>query len=271
MGIRTALHLLSLSKANVIEGQPEVSWSKPESQALVHESTLRYSGQMKHLPALCATASLVCGLALSAATARVCDGPREAREATLGSIKDFIDGKQMTVVTFAGYSGAEYEDPEAMLAQASRILDGLDPARTLINIGATEVGIGAVYDLAKRKGFTTLGIVSSLAHDEQVPLSPCVDYVFYVKDTHWGGKIPGTDRLSPTSQALVECSSSFFAIGGGDVARDEMLAARKLGKPVTFIPADLNHRIAREKAQKKGQPEPNDFRGSAHAALAKEN
>ncbi|HEU4679811.1 MAG TPA: hypothetical protein VFS35_09850 [Terrimicrobiaceae bacterium] len=224
---------------------------------------------MKDLPALCATA-LLCGLALTA-PARTCGGPREAREATLDSIKSFIDEKQMAVVTFAGYSAAEYEDPKALRAHASRILASLDPAKTLINIGATEAGIGAVYELAKQKGFTTLGIVSSLARDEQVPLSPCVDYVFYVKDTHWGGKIPGTDRLSPTSQALVECSNSFFAIGGGDVARDEMLAARKLGKPVAFIPADLNHRIAREKARKKGQPEPTDFRGTAHAALAKES
>jgi hypothetical protein len=43
-----------------------------------------------------------------------------------------------------------------------------------------------------------------------------------------------------------------------------MLAARNAGKPVTFIPADMNHRIAREKALKKGEPEPIDFRGAAH-------
>ncbi len=154
-----------------------------------------------------------------------------------------------------------------MLEHASRVLDGLDPAKVLINIGATEVGIGAVYELAKQKEFTTMGIVSSLARDERVPLSPCVDYVFYIKDSSWGGKVPGTDQLSPTSKALVECSSSFVAIGGGDAARDEMLAARDAGKPVTFIPADMSHKIARDKALKKGQPEPTDFRGSAHAAL----
>jgi len=49
-----------------------------------------------------------------------------------------------------------------------------------------------------------------------------------------------------------------------------MLAARRAGKPVTFIPADMNHEIAREKARKKGEAEPTDFRGSAHAALAGE-
>jgi shikimate kinase len=74
-------------------------------------------------------------------------------------------------------------------------------------------------------------------------------------------------RLSPTSAAIVAKSDSFVAIGGGDVARDEMLAARRAGKPVIFIPADMNHRIAREKARQDGLPEPTDFRGSAHAVL----
>jgi hypothetical protein len=53
------------------------------------------------------------------------------------------------------------------------------------------------------------------------------------------------------------------------VTRDEMLAARKAGKRITFVPADMNHKIAREKARSKGQPEPTDFRGSAHEALSK--
>jgi len=191
------------------------------------------------------------------------------REATLASIKAFIHSKQRAVLTFTGYSGAQYEDAQAMMEHAARVLDGQDPAKTLINIGATEVGIGAVYEMAKRKGFTTMGIASTLARDEHVPLSRCVDYVFYVRDGYWGGKVPGTDHLSPTSVALVECSTSFFAIGGGDATRDEMLAARNAGKPVTFIPADMNHRIAREKALKKGEPEPTDFRGAAHGVLAK--
>jgi hypothetical protein len=210
---------------------------------------------------------IACALCAAPAAAEVCDGRREAREATAASIQELIRGKQMTVLTFAGYSGARYQDPGAMLRAASHILEQHDPARTMINIGATAVGIGAVYEIAKQKGFTTMGIVSTLARDERVALSSCVDYVFYVQDATWGGNVPGSDRLSPTSAALVDVSGSFVAIGGGDVARDELVAARRTGKPVTFIPADMNHQIAREKAQKKGEPVPSDFRGSAHVAL----
>jgi len=211
---------------------------------------------------------IACYLVVTSHAANACDGPHEVREATLASIKDFIQSKQMSVLTFAGYSGAQYEDPGAMMEHASRILDEQDPQKTLINIGATVEGIGGVYEIAKQKGFTTMGIVSTLARDEGVTLSKCVDHVFYVKDSTWGGLAPDGHHLSPTSAAIVESSSLFIGIGGGKVARDEMLAARQAGKPVTFIPADMNHKIAREKAQKRGEPEPINFRGEAHGALA---
>jgi hypothetical protein len=174
----------------------------------------------------------------------------------------------MGVLTFAGFSGAGYENPAAMIENASEILRKQDPEKTLINIGATRDGIGAVYEVAKAMGFTTMGIVSSLAQAEGVALSPCVDYVFYVQDDSWGGRVRGEERLSPTSEAIVEVSSAFVGIGGGEVARDELSAARKRGRPVVFIPADMNHRRAREKALKRGEPAPTDFRGSAHAGLA---
>jgi hypothetical protein len=208
-------------------------------------------------------------MGVSVDAAAVCDGPREVREATLGSVTAFVEAKRMTVLTFAGFSAARYEDPAAMLRHAARVLEAQDPATTLINSGATAEGIGAVYAIAKRKGFTTMGIVSTLARDEGVVLADCVDYVFYVKDPTWGGSVPGSDRLSPTSEAIVAVSASFVGIGGGDVARDEMLAARRRGTPVTFIPADMSHEVARAKARQQGRSEPTDFRGSAEAALAR--
>jgi hypothetical protein len=193
--------------------------------------------------------------------------PGTIREATPEEIRTFFKNKNMKVLTFLGYSGAEYENKGEMLKQAAIILDQFDPKNTMVNLGATPEGIGAVYDLAKRKGFLTSGIVSTQAKESKVTLSPSVDVVFYVKDDTWGGFLPGTERLTPTSTAMVENSDVIVAIGGGEVARDELKGAKRLGKRVQFIPADMNHRLAREKALKKNQPAPIDFRGAAGAGF----
>lgn len=198
-----------------------------------------------------------------------CTAALNARQANSAEIGAFVRGQRKTVLTFVGYSGAGYEDPPAMLARAEQVLAAHDPARTMVNIGATAVGIGAVYESARRRGFTTLGIVSSLARDGGDSLSLCVEVVFFVRDSTWGGRLAGSTKLSPTSAAIVANSRAIVGIGGGEVARDEMLAARAAGKPVSFFPADMNHRIARDKAKAKGQGEPTDFRGAAHAAFGR--
>jgi hypothetical protein len=192
---------------------------------------------------------------------------RTTKTATKAEIKAFFQGTGKAVVTFVGYSGSGYEDQAAMIRAAERILDDFDPRTTIVNSGATAEGIGAIYELAKRKGFVTTGIVSSQARRDDVALSQYVDYVFYVKDATWGGYLKGTKRLSPTSEAMVENSSIVFGIGGGEVTRDELLEAKRSGKKVQFFAADMNHQKAREKARRKGLPLPTDFRGAAHAAF----
>jgi hypothetical protein len=178
-------------------------------------------------------------------------------------IRAFFKNQNKDVVTFVGYSGDEYEDKAAMLEKAGRILGEFEPSKAIVNIGATPEGIGAVYELAKRRGFMTTGIVSTQAKEYSAVLSPCVDYVFYVEDETWGGFVEGDDRLSPTSTAMVENSAVLIGIGGGEVARDELLAAKRLGKKVRFIPADMNHQKAQEEAKKKGLPVPTNFGGAA--------
>jgi hypothetical protein len=215
------------------------------------------------------TASLVFafGPTFAAPASADCGPPQLHQESTSTSVRSFVKQLRMRVLTFEGYSGAQYEDSLAMLRDAERVLDTENPKEVLVNIGATAEGIGAVYELAKRKGFTTLGIVSSLAQVESVPLSPCVDHVFFIKDTTWGGQLPNSKRLAPTSAAIVANSSIIVGIGGGEIARDEMLAAKRLGKRVRFIPADMNHELARQKATKRRLPTPTDFRGAAHAVF----
>lgn len=204
---------------------------------------------------------------LSVPSAHACGGPQTVKEATPREVRAFFAEKGMRTLTFTGYSGAEYEDKATMIEHAVRVLDRFDPRATIVNIGATEEGIGAVYEAAKRKGFMTTGIVSTQAKDSNVRLSPCVDVVFYVRDATWGGLVPGTQELSPTSGAMVENSDVMVAIGGGEVTRDEITAARRAGKDVRTIPADMNHQIARDKAVKRGDPAPTDFRGAAATAF----
>ncbi len=216
-----------------------------------------------------AAVALLAGSFMSPAAAAplACKGPAQLHTGDSATIARHLKATGKQVLTFVGYSWAGYQDPDALMREAGRILDRHDPARTLINSGGTAEGIGQIYELAKGKGFETLGIVSSLARQEQVPLSPCVDSVFFVPDSTWGGELPQGKGLSPTSSAMVRNSDALVSIGGGEIARDELLAARRAGKPVTFIPADMNHKLAREKARLKGLPEPKDFGGAAAAAL----
>ena len=213
-----------------------------------------------------AAAVSVCALTAAPSIAAPCTPPSEVREARPLAIRAYVKGTGKQVLTLAGYSGAEYEDAAAMRAAAAKALAGKDPEKWIVNIGATAAGIGAAYPVAKALGFTTMGIVSSLARDEGVPLSDCVDIVFYVPDSTWGGLSPA-GHLSPTSVAMVETGTEFLVIGGGEVTRDEMTAARRAGKPVKFVAADMNHEVARKRAARKGLPEPADFRGAAHSTL----
>ena len=200
---------------------------------------------------------------LFAPIAQSCTKPSIVKESTPAEIHAFFKDKGMKVVTFLGYSAAGYENRKVMLEQANRILDLFEPGTTIVVAGATPEGIGAVYETAKKRGFQTAGIVSTQAKENNVILSPCVDSVFYVKDASWGGFMLGTEQLSPTSTAMIESADLIVAIGGGEVARDELLAAKRRGKKVQFIPADMNHELAQEKARKKGLKAPTDFRGAA--------
>ncbi len=198
-----------------------------------------------------------------------CEPAKINRQACPEEVRSFFNAAHKTVLTLLGYSGSGYEDEAAMMAHITRLFDQADPGKTIVNIGATPDGIGAAYQIAKQKGFTTSGIVSSLAKETHMPLSPCVDIVFYVKDKTWGGLLEGTKTLSPTSTAMVGTTDQFVAVGGDSIARDEFMAAGRLGKPTQFIPADMSHALAREKAAKAGQPAPTDFRGALGVALAK--
>lgn len=173
------------------------------------------------------------------------------------------------VITFLGYSGAGYEDVAAMTLCAGHTLDRLDARRDLINIGATATGIGAVYRLARDRGFRTTGIVSLLARTEGVALAEGVELVVFVPDRYWGGR-DEAGRLTPTSTAMVHCSDELIAIGGGVTAREEWLEGRRLGKVTEYFPADMNHQRAADAAVARGIAPPTNFAGALGEALARE-
>jgi hypothetical protein len=134
---------------------------------------------------------------------------------TINELKAFFQTQNKKVVTFTGYSGSGYEDAAAMLRQAGILMNEFDPETTLINIGATVDGIGAVYEIAKQRGFTTTGIVSIQAKKYNAQISSWVDHVFYIEDATWGGLLPDSGKLAPTSEALVSVSDFIIGIGGG--------------------------------------------------------
>ncbi len=176
--------------------------------------------------------------------------------ASLDEIRQWVNGQ--TILTFLGYSSAEYELHANMMAKAATVLAVHDPAEVLVNIGATSDGIGSVYALAKQLGFKTMGIVSTQAVASGARWSPAVDQIFLINDRTWGGT-DASGGLHPTSAAMVALSDILVAIGGGAIARDELLAGRRLGKRCWFIPAESNHQLARAKALRAKQPEPTNF------------
>ncbi len=169
-----------------------------------------------------------------------------------------------SVVTFVGFSGAGYEDAPAVERVIAKVLDDQSPESVVICAGATPEGIGAVYPLAKKRGFTTIGIVSAIAEKEGAKFSQDVDTVFVIADDTWGG-LNADGKLSETSCAMVGAADEMIAIGGGEIARDEIAAAMAMGKRVRYIVADMNHAAAIRKAREMRRPEPAGFRGAVHA------
>jgi len=181
----------------------------------------------------------------------------------------FIRRRGKVVLTFYGYSGMGYEDEEGMLKLAQEVLAQYRPEKTLVVIGATGVGIGAVYPLAKTMGFETAGIVTTGALKNPEAISDAVDHVCFIKDSQYGGKLPNSDDLSPTSKAMVECSDILVGFGGGGISQDEMLEGKKQGKPIQYFPAEMNHQTAIRYAQKMGLPPPQSFSAPADEVFGK--
>lgn len=188
---------------------------------------------------------------------------------TLSETQSFFRDLGKKVVTLLGYS-MDYEDNKAMLKIVESVLSKYDPDTYLINIGGTKGGIGGAYPIAKSMGFVTTAIVSTLAIEWLGDISASVDHICFLADDQWGGRLPDSTQLSPTSQAMVDCTDIFIGIGGGIIGRDEMVAGRDQGKLVYFYPAERSHQYLIRRAQKLNLAPPESFWGEAHEEFAHE-
>lgn len=175
-------------------------------------------------------------------------------------IEEFQGNRQ--ILTFNGFSEAGYECEQLVGWAVKEILSQYDPEEIIVNAGATKAGIGLVYEIARQHRFTTLGIVSTQAIVYDAELSSFLDQCIYVEDKSWGGYLEEFKKLSPTSEVMVEISNVVYALGGGYISLDEYLSLKERGKEVHFIPAEMNHRKARERAKRKRWEVPTIFKGA---------
>ncbi|HEY4964168.1 MAG TPA: hypothetical protein VIH90_05725 [Candidatus Saccharimonadales bacterium] len=178
-----------------------------------------------------------------------------------------IKGLGKKVVTLFGFSYLGYEDPAQVLEQVRERIQAFDPETTAINIGATEEGIGAAYRVAKELGFTTLGVVSTLALTYSGRFSEDVDHIFIVNDESWGGYVAGSDKLVDTTGVFLSVSDEIHAFGGGDNTAVTLHEARRRGIPFSYTPADMNHQKADKDRSADKSLGSTGYKGSAFYAL----
>lgn len=155
-----------------------------------------------------------------------------------------VNGLNKKVYTLFGYSALGYEDPERLEKIVRRDLESLSRDEYVINIGATEEGIGSMYTIAKEMGFKTIGVVSTQALSYSGRFSESVDSIYIVNDDYWGGYVPGTEKLAETTKAFLGISDFISAYGGGQNTAITLKFAKELGIETKFEDFDMNHDIA---------------------------
>ncbi|HTH73861.1 MAG TPA: hypothetical protein VL635_05590 [Trinickia sp.] len=148
-----------------------------------------------------------------------------------------VSGKR--VVVFGGYSGLGYADAQAVARACAQDLEREIEAHGAQNIivvgGATSDGIGDIgYAVAKGYAVDTLGIVSEEAR--AFGASPYCDYVIYVPDPGQTWSTVAPNGLSYMVTVADEGRGVYYAYGGGDIARDELMEAQRRGVPIVVHP-----------------------------------
>jgi len=189
----------------------------------------------------------------------------------LTAVREFFAQKHEHVIYFGGYAELGYQNEGHVPEIVSDVLSAWTASDVLAH-GSTMIrnsgfdGIAEMFDTARQLGVDTSGIFPSVsrrfAATHRVP-DDC-HHVFFVEDETWGGCVPGTGQPSSSLGLHIEVSDEAVFIGGGKHAADELLAFAAAGKPVTYFPAEMNHRFARDWCRRNGKDEP-DLRGAAYS------
>ena len=140
-------------------------------------------------------------------------------------------GKQ--VISLFGFADLGYDDYADLEQKVRAKLLTYNTENHLILIGATDVGIGKMYSIAKEMGFETKGIVSTKSLAYEGSFSPKVDEIYFIKDKTWGG-YGEYGELTPTAITFMDASDEVHAFGGGDITAMALNEAIKRSMPVFF-------------------------------------
>ena len=174
-----------------------------------------------------------------------------------------IKGLNKKVYSLFGYSALGYEDTQRLEEAIKRDLEPLSREEYVINIGATEEGIGMAYRVAKNMGFKTIGVVSTQALSYSGRFSDFVDSIYIVNDDYWGGIVPGTNTIAETTKAFLGVSDFISAYGGGENTAVTLKFAKEQGIPTKFEDFDMNHELADKVAKARGV-QPGNYKGQAY-------
>lgn len=167
------------------------------------------------------------------------------------------------IITFIGYSVAEYEDNQKMLDIVDNVLKQFDSSMIVVAAGFDDIGIGQVYKQAKKHNISTIGLAPiKFLNSSKFSPSIYADEMFYIEK-----KLDDNNSLSAVSQARIALSDFFVVIGGGPVAAEELkVAFIKDKSKVIFYAADMHHNKAIDFAKSQNQSAPTSFEGPAAQA-----
>ncbi|RDH46169.1 phospholipase D-like domain-containing protein [Zooshikella ganghwensis] len=177
------------------------------------------------------------------------------------TIKEISNGKR--VVVFSGFSGLGYEDNVNLESTLNTVLDReielYGRENLLIVAGATEDGIGTVYEIAKNKNLNTFGIVSEEAEKNDVPISSSCDRHVFIPDANssWQVLDPSGESYMVSIANSSNIKGKFYAFGGGSVTVTELSEAIKHGIDTEvfgdFLPNPEKVQQKIEKLKSRGQ------------------